>query len=203
MSTILHIKSMCNETDGFSALLKKKGIRSVLLRNLTSTDIIKNKVILIDAHCDQRALCRFSNNLEQQLSAGGTIVFNGHLTYPVLSDLGMFQVATGRGFDDLIIERINKHPVFYQVDCLDISVRRGVAGFYARGANPPPAGAVVLHRLIKDHSPVDWIWQRPAGGQIFMHSGNNMWMYVNDETSAKYIAPQLIEWALTGAPCCY
>jgi hypothetical protein len=101
---------------------------------------------------------------------------------------------------DLIVERVNAHPVFEGVDCHDLSFRRGVAGFYGRGANPAPEGAVVLHRLQADGSPLDWVWQRPAGGQIFMHGGNTLWMYINDSTSAARIAPQLLAWAKAGAP---
>jgi len=134
------------------------------------------------------------------LNRGGTIIFNGHLAYPLIDGLAPFQVAAGRGRDDLVIQRVNPHPVFDGVDCQDLSFRRGVAGFYARGANPPPAGASVLHQLKKDSSPIDWIWQRPEGGQILMHSGNTMWMYLNDKTSAARIAPQLLDWVCAGAP---
>lgn len=203
MSDILHILAMKmkreKELDGFSAMLLEKGIASVPLRELTPKDIRNKKVILIDGHSDQRALCGFGDELESHLSKGGTVVFNGHLEYPVFKGLAMFKLAKGRGFEDLLIERVHEHPIFKGVDCQDISVRRGVAGFYARGANPPPQGAVIVHRFIKDHSPIDWVWRRPDGGQIFMHSGNNMWMYLNDDTSAGLIVPQLLSWAMAGA----
>lgn len=203
MTTVLHIQSMDHNISAFLKLLAEKSIRSVLFRNVTVQDIEQSDVILIDGHSDQRALAGFAAELEQHLISGGTIVFNGHLTYPVFAGLQSFQVAAGRGIDDLMIERVNDHPIFRQVDCQDISVRRGVAGFYGRGANPPPEGAIVLHRLIKDKSAIDWVWQRPNGGQIFMHSGNNMWMYASDNTSARHIAPQLLEWTLCGAPYNY
>lgn len=205
MSDILHILGMKfqNEVDDFSAMLMEKGMLTVPLRELTAAHIRDSKVIFIDGHSDQRAICGFGGELENHLSKGGTVVFNGHLEYPVFKGLATFQLAKGRGYEDLLIERVNEHPIFKGVDCRDISVRRGVAGFYARGANPPPAGAVIVHRFIKDHSPIDWVWRRPDGGQIFMHSGNNMWMYLNDDTSAGLIVPQLIEWAMAGAAYCY
>lgn len=202
-NSVLHILAMENENVNFRKVLQQHGIISVLLRKLTERHLRQRKVILIDGHIDQRALCHFTDVLEQHLCAGGSIVFNGQLAYPIFNGLAMFQVAKGRGFKDLLIERVHEHPIFKHVDCQDISVKRGVAGFYGRGANPPPAGAVILHRLIQDHSPVDWVWQRPEGGQIFMHSGNNIWLYTNDSTSAKHIVPQLIEWSLAGAPYCY
>lgn len=203
LSSVVHILAMDNENSQFRQLLQQHGIPSVLLRKLTTQDISAKQVILIDAHIDQRALCGFRLQLEHHLAAGGTVVFNGQLEYPVFHQLDMFRAARSRGFKDLLIERVNQHPVFHHVDCQDISIKRGVAGFYARGANPPPPGAIILHRLIQDHSPIDWVWQRPSGGQIFMHSGNNMWLYTNDTTSAKHIVPQLIDWALAGAPYNY
>lgn len=202
-SSVLHILAMDNESLNFREILRQRGITSILLRELTATMICDYPVILIDAHSDQRALCAFTDQFEQQLAAGGTIVFNGQLVYPIFHHLAMFQVAKGRGFNDLLIERVNMHPVFQQVDCQDLSVKRGVAGFYARGANPPPAEAIVLHRLIKDHSPIDWLWRRAEGGQIFMHSGNNIWLYTNDSTSARHIVPQLLDWVQAGAPYCF
>lgn len=205
MGNILHILGMKfqDEVDSFSAMLMGKGISSIPLRELTPEHIRSSSVILIDGNSDQKALCRLSGELETHLSGGGTVVFNGHLEYPIFKGLTSFQLAKGRGYEDLMIERVNEHPVFKGVDCRDLSVRRGVAGFYARGANPPPQGAVIVHRFIKDHSPIDWVWRRPDGGQIFMHSGNNMWMYLDDDVSTGRIVPQLIEWAMAGADYCY
>jgi hypothetical protein len=90
---------------------------------------------------------------------------------------------------------VSEHPVFAGVDTDDLSFRKGVAGFYGRGHNPPPAGARVLQRLSSpDGPPLDYVYHRPDGGRVLMHSGNDLWMYANDETSARRIAPQLLDW---------
>lgn len=200
MSKILHLRAVSHELPTFSARLAELGIDSLSLRQMGEVDFANRAVILIEAHIDQRALLAHRDALQRHLDNGGTLVFNGHLVYPLFEGLESFRVAAGRGVKDLEVERVNPHPVFAGVDCQDLSFRRGVAGFYARGANPPPPGAVVLHRLRADGSPCDWVWQRPQGGQLFMHGGNNLWMYINDKTSAARIAPQLLNWVHSDAP---
>lgn len=200
MSKVLHIRAISHEQPDFIRLLGQHGMQSLSLRDMSDADFDGREIILIEAHIDQRALLGHREVLGRHLDQGGTIVFNGHLVYPIFEGLDIFQVAQGRGVNDLVIERVHEHPVFEGVDCQDLSFRRGVAGFYARGANPAPEGAIVIHRLQADGSPIDWVWSRPKGGQIFMHSGNTMWMYLNDSTSAARIAPQLVNWAKSGAP---
>lgn len=196
MSLLLHLRSISHELPTFSRLLNEKGFTTLQIREINAAQLTNRAVILIEAHIDQRALMAWRDALESHLRAGGLIVFNGHLAYPLFNGLSLFQVAQGRHREDLIVERVTTHPVFDGVDCDNLSFRRGVAGFYARGGNPMPPGAQLLHRLQKDGSQVDWVWQRPQGGTLFMHSGNNMWLYQNDHTSASRIAPQLVEWML-------
>lgn len=196
MSQLLHLRCISHEQPDFSGLLQEHGAESLSVRGLTREQLQRRTAIVIEAHIDQRALMAWRQELEDHLVAGGLIVFNGHLTYPLFNGLEPFRVAAGRGRDDLVLEKVHEHPVFVGVDCEHLSFRRGVAGFYARGGNPPPQGATVIHQLKKDGTPVDWIWRRPKGGVILMHSGNNMWLYQNDATSASRIVPQLLTWML-------
>lgn len=200
MSPVLHIRAISHELPAFVGLLAQRGMQSLSLREMSDADFAGRQAILIEAHIDQRALAGHRDALHRHLDQGGTLVFNGHLVYPVFDGLEPFRVASGRGVRDLQVERVGEHPVFAGVDCQDLSFRRGVAGFYGRGANPAPPGARVLHLLQADGSPLDWVWQRPAGGQVLMHAGNTLWMYLNDDSSAARIAPQLLDWIEAGAP---
>ncbi len=36
----------------------------------------------------------------------------------------------------------------------------------------------MLYSVGPDHMPVDWIYDRPEGGRIFVHSGVELWMFL-------------------------
>jgi hypothetical protein len=44
--------------------------------------------------------------------------------------------------------------------------------------------------------PLDWMWRRPAGGTVLMHSGNDLTNFADGSNSAARIAPQLVRWML-------
>lgn len=151
--------------------------------------------LLLPAHLDQRYLGTLAERMEGFLNGGGTLVFNGHVAWPMLPEFQRFVPLAKTGLADLQVHRLSPHPVFDGVDTGDLTYRRGVAGFYARGHNPPPEGAVALHGLGPDRAPCDWVIHRPAGGRILMHAGNDLWMYAAADNSAARIVPQLCAWA--------
>ncbi|MCZ8437725.1 hypothetical protein [Achromobacter xylosoxidans] len=152
------------------------------------------RALLVPANTDQRYLLSQQARLEAWLLAGGTMVFNGHVAYPFLRWLAPFVPGPARGIEGLRLHRAQAHPVFDGVDPEHLTFRRGVAGFYARGGNPPPSGASVLHTLGPDAVPVDWVLSLPGGGRLFTHSGNDMWMYAGSADSTRRIVPQLVDW---------
>lgn len=151
--------------------------------------------VLLPAHLDQRYLGEVAAHVAGYLDGGGTLVFNGHVAWPMLPEFNTFVPLERIDLEHLEVRRMAPHPVFEGVDPYDLTYRRGVAGFYARGHNPPPTGAVPLHGLGPDLAPCDWVYDRPAGGRILMHAGNDLWMYAGVETSAARIVPQLCRWA--------
>ena len=93
--------------------------------------------------------------------------------------------------------RAEDQPVFKGVAAEDLTFRRGVAGFYGRGASDPPPGALLLNTVGDDALAVDWLWRRPGGGRVLLHSGNDLWIHWHDPTSAARIGPQLLDWLLS------
>lgn len=162
---------------------------------LANTDLSAFRALLLPAHLDQRYFGTLTDKTTAFLNGGGTLVFNGHVAWPMLPELKPFQPLKQMSLETLRIHRINPHPVFAGVDTDHLTYRRGVAGFYARGCNPPPAGAMVLHGVGPDLLPCDWVYDRPQGGRILMHSGNDLWMYVASPDTTARIAPQLCLWA--------
>jgi hypothetical protein len=84
--------------------------------------------------------------------------------------------------------------VFEGVLDADITLQRGVAGFFARGHNPPPDGvrSVVL---LPDGEPAVYEDRVTTPGAILVHSGNDMIGFGGGVPStASRIAPQLLDW---------
>lgn len=162
---------------------------------IAEVDLQNYAGLLIPAHADQRFLATLMPKLERFLQAGGTLVICGHIAYPFLPELTPFVPLTVRSFEHYQVWRVKEHPIFDRVDTADLTFRKSVAGFYGRGHNPPPPSAVMLHRLgSPDGAPVDYLYRRSGGGRVLVHSGNDLWMYVADDTSANRIAPQLLDW---------
>ncbi|ADZ71205.1 hypothetical protein [Polymorphum gilvum] len=163
--------------------------------DLETADLGAYRALLVPAHLDQRFFGTLTGKITTFLNAGGTLVFNGHVAWPMLPEFRPFQVLDRVTLDTLQVHRLADHPVFEGVDPQHLTLRRGVAGFYARGHNPMPEGAVALHGLGPDRAPCDWVYHRPQGGRILMHAGNDLWMYAGSSDTTARIVPQLCRWA--------
>ena len=168
---------------------------------LTSLPPHQVGAVLVPMHIDQRLFAANACWIESFLTAGGTLVFNGLLAYPFLPDLQPFQPLARTGLDALKVGIATPpHPIFAGIDADDLTFRRGVAGFYGRGQTPPPPGARTLTTLDRGTVPLDWEWQRPQGGRLLMHPGNDLWMFRDSGTSADRLLPQLLDWVVAGTP---
>lgn len=165
---------------------------------LHEVELADYAALLLPAHLDQRYFGTLTGKVGAFLDRGGTLVFNGHVAWPSLPEFAPFEPLPKFDLEHLRIHRLADHPVYDGVDMDDLTFRRGVAGFYARGCNPPPRGATPLIGVGPDRMPCDWLYERPGGGRILMHAGNDLWMYAGVETSAARIVPQLVAWAGAG-----
>jgi hypothetical protein len=164
---------------------------------LAEADLSRYRALLVPAHLDQRFFGTLMDRITAFLDGGGTLVFNGHVAWPMLPEFHTFQVLPEVTLETLEVHRVAAHPVFEGVDPRELTYRRGVAGFYARGHNPPPEGAVTLHGLGPSRVPCDWVYERPRGGRVLMHAGNDLWMYAGSSDTTARIVPQLCRWAAT------
>ena len=167
---------------------------SLPLYRLHEQPLAGYRALLIPANADQRYLLEQRERLETYLESGGTVVFNGHVAYPFLRWLAPFVPGAGKGIEGLRVHRAAPHPIVDGVDPEHLTFRRGVAGFYARGGNPAPAGALVLNTLGPDAQPIDWLLALPGGGRLLAHAGNDLWMYAGSPDSAARLVPQLFDW---------
>jgi len=151
--------------------------------------------VLAPIHVDQRHLSEIAGKIEAYLEAGGTVLCNGHIVRPFLRELSPFVPLMRPKLSDLTIHRAAAHPLFDGVTSDALTRRKGVAGFYARGSNPAPDGALVLNTIGPDRLPVDWIATRPSGGRLFVHSGNDIWSFFGrDNAAGRAFAQRLFDW---------
>jgi hypothetical protein len=132
------------------------------------------------------------------LAAGRRMVLNGHVLLPFVAGLQPFRKLASQRRNDLSLKRLSSHAVFEDIPIEAQQTQKGVAGFYGRGHNPPPQGALHLTGIGPDQLPIDWEWLMPGGGGLFVHSGNDIWGTSDDAGVNALVATRLVDWALGG-----
>ncbi len=156
--------------------------------------LARHRAVILSMHNDQRFLARNGALLEGFVADGGTLVIQGQVALPYLSFLRCYVPLKRPPIRDLVIRTVRPHPIFAGIDLAALNNRRGVRGFYGRGHNPPPPGAVV-YQEIADAVPLDWQWSL-GQGRVLMHSGNDMWTSFEDKAQNMQLARQLIDWCV-------
>lgn len=150
--------------------------------------------LITTMHLDQVAFAGREAALRRFFDRGGRLAFMGHLVRPFLPGLDTFiPLASGRRAD-FALTALADHPIFAGIDRSSLETRRGVAGFYGRGHVPPPKGATPLTGLGPERLPIDWVWDRPGGGAIFLHAGNELWAIADDPAVGAAFAERLVDW---------
>lgn len=199
MRQVIYVLSTDNPMPAvFAAAMAQGKIRPVRQDRLSAGEIAGAAGLIACVGLDQVGMMEHRQAVEAMLDAGGGTVFCGHVLRPFVDRLELFVPLTGNRRSDYVLTRLADHPVFAGIDAKTLEANRGVAGFYGRGHNPPPSGATVLTGLGPDLAPVDWVWHRPAGGALFVHSGNDLWGVGDDPAVKAQIAHRLVSWCLEG-----
>ncbi len=149
--------------------------------------------LLLTMHLDQTLAMNWTSHLERMLVRGGRILINGPVALPYINGLAPF-VLCGRRREHFKIIVLGEHPLFDGIDRRALETRRGVAGFYGRGHNPPPANARPLTGIGPKTAPLDWIWHRAEGGSVLSHAGNDLWMNTDDTAQRDRFIANAVRW---------
>lgn len=168
---------------------------------LPSADLDPYIALIITGNVDQELLYRERGVIRSFLDGGKVVVFSGHLLHPWLPGAGTFVPKNIDSLGDYRVRVVTPHPIFKGVKEEDLTFRRGVAGFFARGHNPPAEGAEVLLELVGGE-PIVYIDRHSTNGTILTHSGHDLLGFGMDglssedapQTTARHIAPQLLDW---------
>ncbi len=171
------------------------GVRRLAQDELSGPDALRDVgAVLIPMHADQRHLATVQPVLERFLATGGTVVVCGQIAHPFLRDLRPFVPLAPMSRAELAVRIETDHPIWAGIEPRDLTFRRGVAGFYGRGENPPPPGASILTTVGRGRMALDWLSERLEGGRLLVHGGNDLWSFADDDSTAARLAPQLLAW---------
>ncbi|WP_018751646.1 hypothetical protein [Paenibacillus sanguinis] len=134
------------------------------------------RCMFIDHMADQEFLYRHKDVIWNYLQGGNVVVFCGHQCLPWLPGAGLFVPLERGGVKDFKIKLMGTtpHPIFSTVSAEELTYRKGVAGFFARGYHPAPSEAEVLITLPGD-APVTYIDRRSTNGTLLVHAGGALW----------------------------
>lgn len=164
--------------------------------DLPGTDLASYSGVIVEGMVDQELLLDHRDVIASYLDGGGVVVWSGQLFRPWLPGCGAFVPTTISSFRDYQVEVASPHPVFDGVDPVDLTFRRGVAGFFARGQHPPPPGAEVVLTLAGG-DPVVYVDRRTTAGTVFAHAGTGILGWAHSPSSAERIDVQLLDWIVT------
>ncbi|WP_210259946.1 hypothetical protein [Martelella sp. HB161492] len=166
---------------------------------LTEAHLESHSGLITGNQLDQDAMLAFKPALEAFLARGGRWFFNGLMVRPLVDGMAQHRPIAHPKRADFDLASINPHPIFARVDLQAIETNRGVAGFYGRGCNPLPSGAIAINGLGRKGVPVDWVWPRADGGRIFSHAGNDLSTMGQETGLPPLLAERIMAWTEGGA----
>ena len=153
--------------------------------------------ILISMAVDQQFLGTQTGKFEEFIHRGGRVAVMGHPVVKFLPKQGDFRKLDYAAPTELYLSPGDPHPVWAGVDFLDVSARRGITGFYARGYTlNHPAGAIIASRIGPERLPADYVYAH-GRGRVLIHPGIEVGVFAGDGNTAARIHPQLIDWLMS------
>lgn len=158
------------------------------------TDLTPYKAIVVHDFVDQLYLYKHRDRIEAYLNAGNIVIWSGHLTTDWLPGCSHFIPKPINNFSDYNVSIVQPHPVFNGVTTEDMTLNKGVAGFFARGAHLPlPKHAEALLTL-PDGFVTTYIDRHTTNGTIFVHAGRDLFSQRDQQKTTDRIHTQLLEW---------
>jgi hypothetical protein len=169
-------------------------LRPVDCYGLPDTDLRRYAgLLVVDAATDQEFLYRHRTQVADYLDAGGVVVFGGHLFRQWLPGAQPFVPKSMRSFRDYEVRILASHPIFAGVEERDLTLRKGVAGFFARGHHALPNGAQALVSFGSGEV-VTYVDRATTRGTILVQATSGLLGCVDAETTAARIPGQLLDW---------
>jgi len=165
--------------------------------DLPNIELSSYKCMVILGFVDQEFLQEKKQIIADFLANNKIVCFFGNLVTDWLPGQQAFIAKEIRNHWDYDISIAKQHGIFAGVREEDMTINKGVKGFFARGHHPAPAEAEILLTL-PDGEPVTFIDRSSTNGTIFMHAGNNLFniggMTPSISKTTNRIPTQLMQW---------
>jgi len=195
--TILLVHSHYGTPPDLFRYAADRGVGTIVReRELTQRHFDEAYGLITTTHLDQLGFLQWSEAVQALLDRGGRWFFNGHVLRELIPGLNIYVPIVRAKRADLVLTRLNDHPIFEGIDQREFEENKGVAGFYGRGHNPLPEGAIGINGVGPDHLPLDWEWTLPSGGKMFAHAGNDLGSMGAPNPTHDLVAPRVIAWTL-------
>lgn len=172
---------------------RPRGTERMDLYTLADTDLSRYAGLVVSATADQEHLTQHRGAIRDYLDAGGVVIFGGHLHRDWLPGAAPFVPLPTPSLRSYRVTEIADHPVFADVEADDLTFRRGVAGFFARGHHPVPDGAEVLVRLAGGE-PVTYVDRVSTGGTVLVQASCDLLYAGGAGSTAQRLPDQLLDW---------
>ncbi|MCW0213099.1 MAG: hypothetical protein OJJ54_07055 [Pseudonocardia sp.] len=161
---------------------------------LDRTDLSRYALLVVSGTVDQEHLARHRGVIRTFLDGGGVLLFSGQLHRDWVPGASSFVPLAHPSLAAYRVAWLAEHPIFAGIEPDDLTFRRGVAGFFARGHHPVPEGAEVLVRL-GGGEPATYVDRVSTRGTILVHASGDLLGYDGDGTTASRLSGQLLDWA--------
>jgi len=150
-------------------------------------------VLFIPNFVDQEWLYLQRKKIAAFLANKKIVVYCGHLFREWLPGCSPFLPQHIRNFKDYEVFPTEQSVIFEGVLTEDMTFKKGVAGFFARGYHHAPANAEIL-LTFADGKPITYIDRCSTNGTILVHAGRELLGYTGENKSTDRIRPQFLAW---------
>ncbi len=156
-------------------------------------DLNEIDVLIIPNFIDQEFLYTQREKIAGFLAQKKIVVYCGHLFREWLPGCGPFMPQHIRNYKDYEVFPTAQSTIFEGVTTADMTFKKGVAGFFARGYHHVPANAEILLTFAND-KPVTYVDRSSTNGTILVHAGRDLLGYADENKTTDRILPQFLAW---------
>lgn len=159
---------------------------------IQTADLSAFNVLVVTDFIDQEHLYKHKEVIENFLNDGKIVVVNTHMFRPWVPGVGLFMPKEIRKHSDYVMEATTADSFYKGVDMQELTYRKGVSGFYARGSHPVVNKKAEIVLQFTDGTPIVFIDRDSTRGTVVAGACRDFLTYATGDNSTQLIAPQFL-----------